>query len=70
MEDNYSEVLYKHPEVAIMNATEKKKIYCHVVTRNGKVQNERIKKASPFYHLVKGLIRNNDINEKCTLNIF
>ena len=35
-----------------------------VVTVNGKIQNEineRIKKASQFYHFVKGLIRNKDI---------
>ena len=34
-----------------------------VVTINGNIQNEineRIKKASQFYHLVKGLLRNKD----------
>jgi hypothetical protein len=43
------------------------------VTSNGKIQNEvneRIKKASQFYYLVKGLLRNKDINEKCKLDIF
>jgi hypothetical protein len=27
-------------------------------------------KASEFYHLIKGLLRNKDINEKCKLDIF
>ena len=43
-----------------------------VVICNGKIQNEingRIKKASQFYHLVKGLLSNKDINEKCKPNI-
>jgi hypothetical protein len=31
--------------------------------------NERIKKASQFYHLVKGLIINKDIDEKFKFNI-
>ena len=26
-------------------------------------------KASEFYHLIKGLLRNKDINEKCKLDI-
>ena len=30
--------------------------------------NKRIKKASQFYHLVKGLLRSKDINEKCKLD--
>jgi hypothetical protein len=41
--------------------------------KNGKIQNEineRIWKASNFYHLVKGLIRNRDINNKCKINIY
>ena len=40
-----------------------------VVTSNGKIQNEineRIKK----HHLVKGSLRNKDINEKCKPDIF
>ena len=38
-----------------------------------KIQNkihERIKKGSQFYHLVKGLIMNKDINKKYKLDIF
>jgi hypothetical protein len=41
--------------------------------KNGKIQNEineRIRKASNFYHLVKGLIRNRGINNKCKINIY
>ena len=43
------------------------------VTKNEKIQieiNERIKKASRFYHPVKGLLRNKNINEKFRLDIF
>jgi hypothetical protein len=43
------------------------------INTSGKIQNEikeRIKKASNFYHLVKGLIRNRDINNKCKIDIY
>ena len=43
-----------------------------VVTINGKIQiaiNERIKIVTQFHHLVKGLLRNKDVKEKCRLNI-
>ena len=39
----------------------------------GKIQNEIkkcIKKVSQLYHLIKGLLRNKDTNEKCKLDIF
>ena len=29
-----------------------------------------IKEASQFYHLVKGLLRNKDVNKQCKLDIF
>jgi hypothetical protein len=43
------------------------------INNNGKIQNEineRIRKASNFYHLVKGRIRNRDINNKCKIDIY
>jgi hypothetical protein len=43
------------------------------INKNGKIQkeiNERIRKASNFYHLVKGLIRNRDINNKCKIDTY
>jgi hypothetical protein len=43
------------------------------INKNGKIQNEIneiIRKASDFYHLVKGLIRNRDINNKCKIDIY
>jgi PP-loop superfamily ATP-utilizing enzyme len=43
------------------------------INKNGKIQNEineRIRKASNFHHLVKGLIRNRDINNKCKIDIY
>jgi hypothetical protein len=42
------------------------------INKSGKIQNEineRIRKASNFYHLVEGLIRNRDINNKCKIDI-
>jgi hypothetical protein len=49
-------------------------LICHFTSnKNGKIQNEineRIRKASNFRHLVKGLIRNRDINNKCTIDIY
>ena len=46
-----------------------------LVTRNGKIEKEIIekikkKKASQFYHLVKGLLRNKKIGEKFKLDVF
>jgi hypothetical protein len=43
------------------------------INKNGKIQNkinERIRKASNFHHLVKGLIRNRDISNKCKIDIY
>jgi hypothetical protein len=40
------------------------------INKSGKIQNESIRKASDFYHLVKGLIRNRDINNKCKIYIY
>jgi len=43
-----------------------------IVSINGKVFNtiyERIKVPSQFIHLVKGLLRNKDINNKCKFDI-
>jgi hypothetical protein len=43
------------------------------INKNGKIQNEineRLRKASNFHHLVKGLIRNRDINNKCKIDIY
>jgi hypothetical protein len=43
------------------------------INENGKTQNEideRIRKASNFHHLVKGLIRNRHINNKCKIDIY
>jgi hypothetical protein len=43
------------------------------INKNEKIQNEineRIRKASNFHHLVKDLIRNRDINNKCKINIY
>jgi hypothetical protein len=41
--------------------------------KNGKIQNEineRIRKASNFHHLIKGLIRSRHINNKCKIDIY
>jgi hypothetical protein len=43
------------------------------INKNGKIQNEineRKRKASNFHHLVKGLIRNRDTNNKCKIDIY
>jgi hypothetical protein len=43
------------------------------INKNGKIQNEineRIRKASTFHHLVKVLIRNRDISNKCKIDIY